>query len=446
MWQESTGTMSDSESNTKTLTNLSVFYLILLLYACLMPYDFSTNIDLQWEIKRALHSWPVNPHGHVSGSDVLSNLLLYIPLGALLTTRWRLKNKNRLLTFVTAVCCCSITSFFVESTQLFSIFRTSSITDFIMNTISGILGSFIGVLWGVSMWQRLVASLQYRKKHAPADLLTLLFAALLAADALAPFLPSILLKDVWRSVKAANFNPVAGFYFHPWHEWLVTHILVYVVFTLLAAQWEKSTTRLGLLKAALFCALFSLMLEGGKLFIASRTMNASNLVANYAGIFIAIILTWWWRRPLPRRLKLNLGIAGLVFYLLYLGWFPFNFTYNSEMIRAKFPHGVEFLPLYHYVMGASLNHLRLFIQSVVLSMTLIYLLRLRLWKADNLTLSLPLVLLLSGALGILQEGGQLFLPSRTPSMTDIYCYMLGGVLATRIPLLIEHTSPIKEEI
>jgi VanZ family protein len=86
-------------------------------------------------------------------------------------------------------------------------------------------------------------------------------------------------------------------------------------------------------------------------------------------------------------------------------------------------------------MGASLNHVRLFIQTIIFSAALIYFVRLLLKHTGYSRSHIVLAILISGGIGLLQEGGQLFLPSRTPSMTDIYCYMLGGLLASRIPLV-----------
>ncbi len=420
----------------RLLIILACVYFFLLVYASLMPYDFRASVDIRWVINKALHAWPVNPYARVSGSDILSNLLLYMPLGALLATHWAAKHQHKIPVFFIALIVCSLTSLLIETSQIFLLSRTASITDFIMNTISGALGSFAGARWGPLLWQRILTTLHHRQKNSPLDLLTLIFATLLAADALAPFLPTLLLSQVWRSIKASQFNPMMGFSQHPWHWWLITHVLLYLVFTLLVAQWSKrDTTKTGAWQAALFCGAFATVLEGAKLFITSRVVNMSNLLANVTGISVALLLLFVWRRPLSRELRLTLGLLGITGYILYLGWQPFNFQFNAQELSSKLPHGVEFLPFYHYAMGASLNHIRLFLQTILLSATLIYFYRLRFATRDRHWFRMPIIVLLTGAIGLLQEGGQLFLASRTPSMTDIYCYIIGGILATRIPLL-----------
>ncbi|EAT17281.1 VanZ family protein [Desulfuromonas acetoxidans] len=437
---------TNSCCSSRLLIILACVYFFLLVYASLMPYDFRASIDIRWVINKALHAWPVNPYAQVSGSDVLSNLILYIPLGALLATHWATKHHHRMRAALAALMLCSLTSLLIETGQIFLLSRTASITDFIMNTISGAVGAVVGARWGPMLWQQILSTLHQRQKHSPLDLLTLVFAALIAADALAPFLPTLLIRQVWRSIKASQFNPIAGFSQHPWHWWLVTHILLYLVFTLLVAQWSKPNhSKPGRVNAALFCGLFATMLEVAKLFITSRVMNMSNLMANYTGIFVAVILLTVWRRPLSRELRLTLGLIGVTGYILYLGWLPFDFQFDAQLFTNKLPRGVEFLPFYHYAMGASLNHIRLFLQTILLSATLVYFYRLRFATLDQRWFRLPVIVLLTGTIGLLQEGGQLFLTSRTPSMTDIYCYIIGGILATRIPLLPLDAPPAEKE-
>ncbi|MDD2559001.1 MAG: VanZ family protein, partial [Desulfuromonas sp.] len=356
--------MNSYNRDTSALVWLTLGYFLLLVYASLMPYDFSTKIDAPWVLRRALRAWPVNPYARVSGSDVFSNLLLYIPLGALVATSVRNKGLGgvgKLRAFALAFVLCFCTSVGVETLQIFSISRTSSITDLLMNTISGATGAVFGVLWGNQLWRRLNLELRSRCQHSPLDLLTLIFAGLLAADAMAPFMPTLLLSQVWRGLKASEFNVIAGFSHHPWHWWLVTHILVYMVFTLLSAQWQRQdTTKLGGYRAAIICSLFAFALETSKIFIASRVMNLSNLIANLGGVLLAVVIIRSAGTSLSQKTKLNLGIFGSITYILYLGWVPFDFHFNAALLADRFPKGVEFLPLYHYAMGASLNHVRLF--------------------------------------------------------------------------------------
>lgn len=76
----------------------------------------------------------------------------------------------------------------------------------------------------------------------------------------------------------------------------------------------------------------------------------------------------------------------------------------------------------------SLNHARLFFQSIVLQVLLIFLLRVRFGLFNKTFTGVLMACLLSAFLALLQEGLQLFIPSRTPSPTDIYCFTAGGAM------------------
>jgi glycopeptide antibiotics resistance protein len=72
----------------KLLTASVLIYGGMLIYASLMPYDFMTEVNLKDLLyHNAWDHWPFNPKARISGSDLVSNLALYVPLGFLLATR-----------------------------------------------------------------------------------------------------------------------------------------------------------------------------------------------------------------------------------------------------------------------------------------------------------------------------------------------------------------------
>ena len=421
-------------NNNPILAGLALGYFLLLVYASLMPYDFTFAIDFSRVFDRALNHWPINPHARISGSDIVSNLILYIPLGFLVAAHLNNKWTSWFKCCFFAAIFCSLTSLAVETAQAATLSRTASATDWLTNTVSGLTGSYFGARYGRQAWKKWCNWFHERRHNNPIDIFTLFFAALIAADALTPFLPTLLLSQIWRSLKTSKFNIIDGFSQHPWHWWLVNHIFIYMILMILITHWgSRNKKQLSRFHAATISFLFAATLELGKLFIASRVMNLSNLLTNGIGILLAVLVLKFWKTKLHRNSRLNLGILALIIYVLYLGWTPFNFQFNLETLTKKLPTWVEMLPFYHYAMGASLNHIRLFLQTVLLSGTLIYFLRLRYPQLDKYRFKFALSLLLTCILGLSQEGGQLFLPTRTPSMTDVYCYMIGGVLAILIP-------------
>jgi len=415
--------------NSKLLSTIGLLYALLLIYASLMPFDFSSAIDINIKIKTFWSYWPINPRARISGSDLVSNLALYIPLGWIIAVRLRLGNIKSLFSMALSVLICFAISMCVEFLQMFTVSRISSASDWLLNTISGFTGAAFGIFFGKELWIIGIKWLKQSWETRPVIIATVIFAGLLTADALSPYLPTILLKQVWQSLKHSNFNLIQGLSAHPWHWWIAQRGLVYLILTILIAgclQGKGRSVFWNTLFAAATAALLCFFLEIGKLFIVSRSFNIANLATSWAGCCMAVWIGWKFAGKVSAQRKLELAICFLIFHVFYLGWFPFDFTWNYERIQKVFPSPVKLLPLYDYAMGATLNHARLFTQSIFLLGMLIYLLRIRFNCFNKPVKGIWLAAILCGMLGLLQEGGQFLLESRTPSATDIYCFAMGG--------------------
>jgi VanZ family protein len=417
----------------RLLTILGVLYGVMLVYASLMPFDFVAGEHIGHKIHRFWGGWPIDPSARISGSDVVSNLALYVPLGWLITVRCRLGRVSIYLSLMIAVLACSTVSACVELAQITTLSRTSSAADWLLNTISGCAGATAGAVCGKGLWVSGIRWLRRCWNTRPVDIATLALMGLLAADALAPYIPTILLKQVWHSLKRSHFDIVGGLALHPWHWWVVTRVMVYAVLTMLLDAWGGRKPGLKRWnRAAAMAACFALSLELAKPMIVSRTINVANVATSWSGCLVAVLIGAFFAGRMVTDRKLELAISALLMYVFYLWWIPFNFVWDPELFRKEVPSPVELLPLYHYAMGAKLNHARLFVQSVCLQGILVYLLRLRFGWFEGAHTGIALAAISAGALGLLLEGGQIFLPSRTPSVTDMYCFALGGVLGAWI--------------
>ena len=417
----------------RLLTILGVFYLVMLVYASFMPFDFALGEHIGQKFNHFWNHWPINSTARASGSDVVSNLALYVPLGWLITVRCLLGRVNVYLSLTISVLICSTVSVCVELVQLTSFFRISSAADWLLNTISGCAGATAGAICGKKLWAIGIRWLRKCWNTRPVDIATLAFMGLLAADALAPYIPTILLKQVWHSLKISHFDIGEGLALHPWHWWVVTRVLIYAALTMLLASWggQKPGQRRWISSATL-AAVFALGMELLKPIIVSRSINMANVATSWSGCFAAVLVGAFLFGRFSTHKKLELAIAVLLIYVFYLAWIPLNFVWNPEMFHKKLPSPVQLLPFYHYAMGAKLNHVKLFVQSVFLPGILVYLLRVRFGWFEGVHTKIVLSAIFAGSLGLLLEGGQFFLPFRTPSMTDIYCFSLVGVLGAWI--------------
>ena len=422
------------------LFGLGVGYAVLLIYASLMPFDFSFKSSWSDQYRFFWSHWPLNPGARISGSDVLSNLVLYTPLGWVITVRLRLSNFNSIFSLAVSGIICSLTSLFVEVLQIVTISRVASGSDWLLNTISGTAGSFLGLAAGKKVWISGIDWLKSSWQRKPVVIAALILAGLKAADALSPFMPTILLKQVGRNFKRSFFYLDLGFAAHPWHWWVFKVGLVYGCLTLLFSSCLENKFRfLRLAQAVFVVGVFCLSLEVGKLFIVSRIFNAANVVSGWLGCIggLGIGLLSGKRKNIE---KLNWGIALILLYIFYLAWFPFDFNWRMELIPARLPSVLKLLPLYDYAMGASLNHARLFVQSIFLTAMLVYLLKIRFGWFKREGYGVWTAAIFCAVLGILQEGGQLFLASRHPSFTDIYCFAAGGCLGAVVRLCPENVE------
>jgi len=313
---------------------LSLAYGALLVYASLMPFDFTLEQDFPYQLHLFFSQWPFNPYARISGSDVVSNLLLYIPLGWLLALNWQLAGLPKTKTLLRSLTVCAAASLMVETSQIFIISRTASASDWLLNTISGCIGAAAGIAYGKNLWLKLHRYLKHFWQQRPINILIMILIALLAADAWAPFLPTILLAQVWRNLKRSHFNLLAGLALHPWHWWLMTKVMVYAVLTSLLALWpEQASRRERYQKAALMAAGIAFSLEFTKPMIVSRSINIANVTTSLAGIISALLLEGVGRKKQGNFDLPTWGIVLIPLYILYLAWTPFNFTWNPDHIH-----------------------------------------------------------------------------------------------------------------
>ena len=339
-----------AEMKLNLLSVSAIVYIMLLIYASFMPFDFSLD-GIDQKLSLFWNQWPINPEARISGSDVLSNLVLYTPLGWMLATRIRLGRGRvpRSLTLSTLVC--SAISLFVEVTQLGLVHRIGSASDWLLNTMSGFTGAVLGVLCGIGIWLSSVRWIRRSWKTHPVDIATLFLMVLLAADALAPYLPTILLKQVWASIKKSKLGLSAGLAVHPWHWWLVCRALVYAILTCMLSAWGgRKPGCKDWIGASAVVASFALCLELGKLIIVSRFFNLANVVVAWGGCVGAVCIGAFGICQASESRKINFAIVAILAYLFYLSWTPFNFVWDSKMLQRALFFGsatASILPLRH---------------------------------------------------------------------------------------------------
>lgn len=128
--------------SSRLVTYLAVAYLLLVVYASLYPFS-------GWRIPNTdathflLSRWPA----YVVASDVVLNVLAYVPLGLLLALSW-MGRMPRWAAAVLAIAATALLSLVLEFTQAYLPTRISSNVDILTNSIGGLWGAVMAVVWG----------------------------------------------------------------------------------------------------------------------------------------------------------------------------------------------------------------------------------------------------------------------------------------------------------
>jgi VanZ family protein len=120
----------------------TVVCVLLIAYASLFPFS-------GWRLPGAgFFAWcTLKLPGHVSKSDLMVNLIAYVPLGYLLLRLFRVDERPASLAFACALVTGSALSFAMELTQTALPGRTPSVVDLGANTLGASAGALLALCW-----------------------------------------------------------------------------------------------------------------------------------------------------------------------------------------------------------------------------------------------------------------------------------------------------------
>lgn len=119
------------KNNTEEISyRWAIYFFIIVIMITLSPYNFEFNTE-------NLFSWKINTF------DMFENLFLLFPIGFFLALSNNKNNKTNILKYTVIG---FFFSCFIEYSQLFLESRTSQYWDVIANTLSMVLGLFIGIM------------------------------------------------------------------------------------------------------------------------------------------------------------------------------------------------------------------------------------------------------------------------------------------------------------
>ena len=400
---------------------VALAYATFVIYGSLVPFDFH---PVPWDQAVArFRAIPFLRLGVGSRADWVANLILYIPLGYLLTgVSTARRGSTAALTVGVAFSGLLVAgmALSIEFVQQYFPPRTVSLNDLYAEWVGGALGMLLWIGMGgrlTSLWHRFA---QGGVRGMQAGLLG--YALLYLFLSLFPY-DFLLGADEWR----ARLSPdKAGWLFAGscglgcWAR-LVPEMLAAVPFGLL---WAGRTGRPSLVAAAGFGIFLGLSIELLQLCIASGISQGASVISRAVGVVLGAALPalsahWDGRRMRPWvRAGLLLSMVPYAVGLAWLNhWFAASWT-RADVALSRLG-SIRFIPFYYHY----------YTTETVALVSLLYQVGLYaplgagvwLWQAGGWRRARGswLSMLLGAAAALVIETGKLFVPGQHPDPTNV---------------------------
>ncbi len=401
--------------NTKAFFLLLV-YIAFLFYGTLIPFDVSFG---QGDVFSKLGNINLRPFyfDGVIGvrMDIVSNFALFFIYGVLFYFAFVNSKKNQVWLF--SMCLVSGVSFSVilESLQLFSSSRTSSVTDTIIHTIAIPTGYIGGCIFYERYKEKSAKWLKETLNSRPFLFLLLVYSALLFLDFLLPFDISIQISDICNSLKTINFIPFANYktyqsYFFNTGSEMALYIILGFLVNLCFIKYTSLSKARGVFVSIISVLIFSIIVEITQIFFISRVTDTTDLITAVLGATFGVVISLF-----SKRQKLIIAIYAL--FVFYYTLMPFRFSSTFRItIDEK-----NLIPFYAYWENTTVFAFQDLIKGIVLFLPLGFLIARRNSQKKNLVL---FCIFYGIVFSLCMEVCQLFAIGRYFDVTDV---MLAGI-------------------
>lgn len=432
---------------------MAAAFLALALYGSLVPFHFrALPIGEVIDRFRTINYYQL---GIESRSDWVANILLFIPLSFLAMASLCVDRRRGFGPLVApiVVASCGAASLAIEFTQICFPPRTVSVNDIVAESIGGLLGTLLWLAWGqqITAWAR--RSWDASEAHGLAARLLPGYLAFLALIHLMPLDLTISPVEILRKFRDGRVHliPFAAGWDAPlellrkqaWNAVYYSPIgLLLAGLPGRAFRSERSwpaVLGLGLATAGL--------IEFLQLFVYTRHTDVTEVLTGGA----AVLGSWWgllaYRRPRPasgRRPAARVApgrrpAPGTIFLLAWMGllafaqWQPFDFDADPARLAERFRR-ISWIPFSDYYRGTEYNAFDQFLHKALLFAPIGAVLASGRPRPPGASDGGRQAMLAGLALAVVLEAGQLFLPGRYPSVSDVLIECLGtwlGLAATR---------------
>jgi VanZ family protein len=382
------GTIAMPDAGVRTARWLLAVVLFLILYGSLFPFRFEdAGIDSLSALRKGL------PWARTTRSDIVANVLLYLPFGACLA--WMLAPRlGAALAFAGALLLGALLSTAVEVAQIYETRRVASLADVAFNTAGAAAGAALALVLRAAGRSLGRHPLDRVLAHPIAAALVLLW----MFYRLAPFAP-VLGPAEWLDALAPLWR---GPWLQPWQtlQWLLPWLVVGQALTALSRD-GSGTRPLG---AVMLAVAVGLVVLSGKQLVAAEVVAMG----------LALALTWALDR-LGGQLAAGLLAFAVAALFLVEGLSPFNFQLGRDPM--------SWVPFGESLLRYRATNLPTMFERCFTYGALVWLLA----RSGRSALGATL---LAGGLVLAVEVLQTWLPSRVADITDpLLVVAAGGLLA-----------------
>jgi VanZ family protein len=391
---------------------LLVLWGLFIVYATLLPFDFSASGDLAME--RISRVW-ARPLTGGSWRDVEGNVLLFVPWGLLLAMLMARRRAGLVTTVAVAMCSGAFLSGSVELAQLFAPNRSTSFIDLVTNSFGATVGAGIGWPWERLVWP--VWSIRVRQllNSRPLAACAVTTAIVLVFSGFAPFdvkPRADVLHAAWKAARWIPFGPPLAGRVSPakpgyWAAELLTWALAGGLFALAARESHLRGARAIALAVAI-AGVLSLAIETIQLVVPGRDVDLTSVVLAVLGSTVGAAVVVRYGDEDSRHL-VDPAIAVWVLAVTLALWNPPRFTWPAPPYwRLE-----RVIPFWSYFNSRTLADLADVVGQALIFMPLGALLAARSWRQ-----SFAGALILGLTFGLVLEVGQAFLPDRAADISD----------------------------
>ena len=376
-----------------------------IVYVTTLPFNFVPSASEAREKFAAMPRDPFVSAGYrrPSITDMTQNVILFIPFGMLTMAMWR-RGAGAGVVVSTAADAVLITG--VETLQLFTVDRTSSLNDVVTNTSGALVGALLAT--GVAQAARRHVAIPMPEPLLVAAYPALLWGGLLAIAAWQPFDADMGVREIGSKVRE--------FIGDPWQAGVVAEEGVdsvrYALFGAAAVAWCRAAgLARPLVSAAAAGIALGCALELSQIFVDSRMPGVKDMTVAAAATVAGVALG---RRggPLSRRGAWLLAAAAAAAAALML-WSPY--------VRATEPAAFNWLPfaaLQRRSIDQAVAHaIELTLAFIPLGFAIASLRVRQAWLA---------ALAAGGAVALLLEYAQGLVAGRYPDVTDVIFMAIGA--------------------